>query len=459
MAATARPPPPCTELGGSGLAGARHIREEREKGRRWDTRPSSTTTRKQHQPQWERRPDTSSDTGRDRAGPAPQAPRGSPRQRRRLEDTHTYLCAKVDPVMGSLILALVEGRPANIREAALRHLSSFRSNGENIVSMGIDSDERVASPTSSPSAPAARQPPVVTAAIPTASGDSFAVGTSLPRGNEASSSDSGVDVAFPTSAVGAARVTNDTGKKRESVQDCSSTTRQDAENAAAIAKPRLARRQDRIFMAREIGPLITELINRTLRCRPPNVVVFLMEQLQGTAGDAIDARRPAARYRGIDDHHRGPSSVRDLQCDHQQGEASKAGQEVDAGVNQLDMTRRRPSSDRARAVSGRHGTENRDDHEPRRPDDRNVRPSTARSRLQEAQSLDQCVQQTSPPLTERGASRTSRSPRVPSAKEDLSDDRTGCVISEGVRKSRNTPWDIEVPCVSSSVPCVCIVCF
>lgn len=233
--------------------------------------------------------------------------------------------------MGSLILALVEGRPEDIHAAALEHLLSKRREKE-----GSADGQKV------------------TKIRPGSA--------SAPTGNE--------------------------GKE------------------AAAQQRRLTRRQDRLFMAREIGPLVTELIRRTLSHMPTDVESFLIEQLQGgiaPCGPAAQEkdRRPYPPPAGVEPPHAGNS--------------------------------------------------------------RPTRPSTARSRLQQAQSLDLHVQQTSPPLSGR-TTEARRSPSPPRGPKNggLSDEEGGICDQEGgkaslpsrgtggraavpgVKESQNKPWDVEV---------------
>ncbi|CAN0336586.1 unnamed protein product, partial [Ectocarpus fasciculatus] len=334
------------EMSGSGLAGVRRLHNEREKRRRPRT---ATTTRP-------RALDAAGGCSHGNAHstvvgapPRARAPRVSPRQRRRIEDTHAYLCSKVDPVMGSLILVLMESRPEEIRKAALDHLLSKK------------------------------------------------------RMREPNAADNGV-----SRAAGGNTTTAD---RKQDISDI--------EEEEAAQRRRLARHQDRVFMAREVGPLVTELIRRTLRSMPTDVELFLIEQLKGVPSGGA--------------------------CDH----------DMNGNNHRLAF----PPADGAEAISmsskQRHIGDN-STGQPHRP----TRPSTARSRLQQAQSLDLHVQQTSPPLSGRTEARRSPSPpRGPkngglSDEDDLRSDGVGGefarpgggggAVVDGVKESLNKPWDVEV---------------
>ncbi|CAN0083149.1 unnamed protein product [Scytosiphon promiscuus] len=305
--------------------------------------------------------------------PLPRAPRVSPRQRRRIEDTHAYLCARVDPIMGSLILDLMEGKPDNIRAAALDHLLSKKhgASGEAQMSTGGPGE---------------------------------------------------------TKAGGAATKPADSQSERE-FNSLNGQPRPAEKAGVTQQQQRLARRQDRLFMAREIGPLVTELIRRTLRCMPTDVEGFLIKQLQGcTLENALRHEWAGGIDRRQDPHP--PSDV--------------AGHE--------------PPDSRRGSRSIHNGSISRHSHRP-------TRPSTARSRLQQAQNLDKHVQQTSPPVSGRTAEarRSPSPPRVqnkgglPDEDDTASDGgdeenalpavRAGGgsrVSGDGVKESQNKPWDIEV---------------
>lgn len=338
------------ELAGSGLAGVRHLHDEREKRRRPRTATGSGSCSR------------ASNIATVKGGPLPRAPRVSPRQHRRIEDTHVYLCAKVDPVMGSLILALMEGRPDDIHRAALDHLLSKRK---------ADGETRRTSSTAS------------TTADPELRG----------RVGDGSSS--------------ASAPTGDEGEE-------------------AIQQRRLARRQDRLFMTREIGPLVTELIRRTLRFMPTDVEGFLIEQLQDViARDGIPAQDLGSNFRRLGPYPPSSGTLGISDSGEHLGNHKKVGPTYQ--------------------------------HRP-------TRPSTARSRLQQAQSLDHHVQQTSPPLSGRTAEarRSPSPPRGPkngglSDEDDDLGDRDGVeapllsqqagggrVVAHGVKESQNKPWDVEV---------------
>lgn len=334
-ATAAHPPVASTELRGSGLAGVRHLREERERRRRARARRQGFT----HTEVTSCRDSGSGGGGGNYDDASPRAPqtRGFPRQRRRVEDTHAYLCAKVDPVMGSLILALAADRPKNVRDAALRHLLKRRDG---------------ASPRSSTS--------------PTAS-----------------SRDGNVkhepECATPEGDVPL--------EQREGNGGSHARTRVESDTVRA-AHNQLAQRRDRLFMVREIGPLVTELINRTLKHMPVDVESFLIEQLQSA--------HPAAGGHNSTLPAEGPSDGEGFRGHLNKNYASPAA---------------------------------------------TPRPSTARSRLQQAQTMDLAVQRTSPPRVERAECRSQTPPRTrhPGGEED--GDRT---VADGVRESQNKPWDVEV---------------
>lgn len=376
------------ELGGSGLAGVRHLHDEREKRRRPRTTTSSRARSFAGGPGGFSHP--RNNTATVKGGPLPRAPRLSPRQRRRVEDTHAYLCARVDPVMGELILALMEIKPDNIREAALDHLLSKKRVAH--VGGGEDNGEiRTSSTTADTRADPASQNRV----------------------------DVGVN-----GGVGAASTA--------------------AGGQAVAPHQRLARRQDRLFMAREIGPLVTELIRRTLRCMPTDVESFLVEQLQGG---------------GIAPRGRGTATADSLEGDEGSKPRPPATEDIDLAAAD--------SSCKHRLQNDNHKNSNTNANPHRH---RPKRPSTARSRLQQAQSLDQHVQQTSPPLSGR-TTEVRRSPSPPRGPKNgglTEDEDNGCAygeerggeeaplsssrgngggsraVAQGVKESHNKPWDAEV---------------
>eukprot|EP00639_Heterosigma_akashiwo_P026624 CAMPEP_0194693820 /NCGR_PEP_ID=MMETSP0295-20121207/20813_1 /TAXON_ID=39354 /ORGANISM="Heterosigma akashiwo, Strain CCMP2393" /LENGTH=177 /DNA_ID=CAMNT_0039584883 /DNA_START=210 /DNA_END=740 /DNA_ORIENTATION=+ len=53
---------------------------------------------------------------------------------------------------------------------------------------------------------------------------------------------------------------------------------------AGAAAARQAERKDRVYMAREVSPLLMKLMNRLIVARPVPVVPFLLEQLEGMLG-------------------------------------------------------------------------------------------------------------------------------------------------------------------------------
>lgn len=194
----------------------------------------------------------------------PARRRVSPRQRRRVEETHAYLCAKVDPVMGALILALVSDHPTNVHDAALRHLF-FVSRKE-------------------------KQDDSSTNKNGVASATAYQNDTSRLDKNNASNSRAAIGVPSPKYSVGTVeggRCSSDGGNgsgKGEVNTGNGCTDKDSGSGTVGNAVGRLAQRRDRLFMAREIGPLVTELINRTLRHMPTDVESFLIEQLRGEYG-------------------------------------------------------------------------------------------------------------------------------------------------------------------------------
>lgn len=359
------------KLGGDGTTGTRQLLNERKKPRR----PRSATIARPRALAASGGCSYATRTNSDAAErqPLPRAPKVSPRQRRRIEDTHAYLCARVDPIMGSLILNLMEARPDDIRVAALNHLLSKKQ----AASGGAhDSNEAPAEAVASGSA----------AGIPEDS--------KLRRGFD--------DVGSVPGPV---------------------------EGAEVAQQQRLARRQDRLFMAREIGPLITELIRRTLRCMPTDVEGFLIEQLQGCTLEDVTTQDKGGNS-SRRQHPHTPSDV--------------------TGLKSPDIL--------TGSRSNSNSSNSKQFHRP-------TRPSTARSRLQQAQSLDKHVQQTSPPLSgrETEARRSPSPPRIPRngglSDEDNSDHGVGdrgdappssrgdggdMAPENGVKESQNKPWDIEV---------------
>eukprot|EP00903_Cladosiphon_okamuranus_P018136 g16690.t1 len=276
-----------------------------------------------------------------------------------MEETHAYLCARVDPVMGSLVLALMEGRPEDTHEAALKHLLSKR--------LGKDGP----------------------------ADDQQQMGTAVVRPEGQNRVKGGGD----NRAASSAPADNEGGKE-------------------VAQHHRLARRQDRLFMAREIGPLVTELIRRTLHHMPADVESFLIEQLQGGIAPGFACSSTAAARENVVNNNRTPHP---------------------------------PTS---------NGVDDPPDSRKNRP----TRPSTARSRLQHAQSLDFHVQQTSPPQSGRAAEARPRSPSSPRGLKNgaLSDEEDGVGdqgggsaslrseggggrgVVAGVKESQNKPWDVEV---------------
>ncbi|CAM9945352.1 unnamed protein product, partial [Hapterophycus canaliculatus] len=212
------------------------------------------------------------------------------------------------------------------------------------------------------------------------------------------------------------------------------------EEAGSAQQQRLARRQDRVFMAREIGPLVTELIRRTLRCMPNDVEGFLIKQLQGCTLADVSRQDKVSNSFGRQYPHP-PFDVAEL----------------------ADGTEHVGNREGSRSNNNSIG---RQSHRP-------TRPSTARSRLEQAQSLDKHVQQTSPPLSGRAteARRSPSPPRVP-RNGGLSDEDDGdycgrnggdpqpssrgdggvTVSGDRVKESLNKPWDIEVSSKLNSPP-------
>lgn len=394
MTTTAVRPPVCSmELGGSGLAGARHLRDEREKRRRArrtrqtfgtgeGARVAASASSASPSLGFGYADGAAAAAAGGGGGPSPRAPRVSPRQRRRVEDTHAYLCAKVDPVMGGLILALVEGRPKNVRQAALDHLLSKKGGGGDRTGM-------------------------------TAGGTATAAGENDPTRDRLSSQQDD----------------RETSRRKKEDSNSSHKTHDNgggvSSSPAAVVARRLAERQDRLFMAREIGPLVTELITRTLRAMPTEVEDFLVEQLQGIA-----------------------SSVAHRENDGNDGR----------GLLRPDIRKSRPSGISSREESRKDRPNADDESEPQR----STRPSTARSRLEEARNLDLQAQETLLPRTERADSGACTSPGVSNGPKGVSlsdgencsvngDDGAPLLLSErekvvavGVKESLNKPWDMEV---------------
>ncbi|CAM9902083.1 unnamed protein product, partial [Discosporangium mesarthrocarpum] len=297
------------ELGGSGLAGIRHLREERARSRR---------TRTSH--------------SRVFGHPSASCSRiRSPRQRRRIEDTHRYLCAKVDPVMCSVITFLIDERPQDVAGAMLTFLLS-RQRGQTLDDGGM--------------ACASDKKPLKT----------------------------------PDHV---SRSTEGGGDQRQRLQK-------------RPTERRLVEHQDRLYMARQIGPLVTELIHATLRSMPSDVESFLIEQLEGN-------------FLGVGDELPGaPTRFRPVPSSNSLG----GWQRTRVGLS---------------------------------------RPSTARSRLQEAQSIDLAVQKDSPPRVGADETLMASSPvRITTAMrdhlrdEDASNASGSCVMADGVTERQNKPWDMEV---------------
>lgn len=296
------------DLGSNGLARVRQLREEREKRRRERalarqgvcgagvSTPSDRTCR--------------------------TTTRGSPRQCRRIEETHAYLCSKVDPVMASLILTLITDRPDDVRDAALSFLLKRKE------------------------------------------------GRTTP----------GASIGTDSAAYGSSHC-----------NDGASNAHQSSRSKNAVE--RLAQRRDRLFMVQEIGPLISELINRTLRCMPDDVEVFLIEQLQHVHRD---------------------TGVRTSSCNFGVPDSQKSS-EITPGSQSISQQRRS---------------------------------SSARSRLEEAQSLDLAVQRNTPPGAEISTEFEQRSSRMghepdPSG-PDIEVPARDRVVAEGIKESCNRLWDDEV---------------
>lgn len=279
MTTSAHPPTPSSELGGNGLAGVRHLRDERERRRRvrWRTHQAAQTTSDKTTLNGKgalaaggHNIPCDPTRGADKPAAYP-APRGahvtdckidpmtnrriSSRQRRRVEETHAYLCAKVDPIMGALILALVSDRPTDIRGAALQYL---------LVAKKCGSGEPI---TSTEAVPPVKADPTDKAVCDAC----CALGVACQKHVESG--------ANPISGDDGGRGGEDVRNSRGGGGDIGGS----GECTKGSVSKRLAQRQDRLFMASEVGPLITELINRTLRSMPTDVVSFLIEQLRGTS--------------------------------------------------------------------------------------------------------------------------------------------------------------------------------
>lgn len=269
---TAPPVARSAELGGSGLAQVRRLRDERERRRRGRWLENQQGITGQNAPAKTRAAESARNGGPTRP-PVMVAPifcgpvdgsgvvgaelpkrRISLRQCRRVEKVHTYLCAKVDPIMGSLILALVSDRPANVRDAALQHLllSKKQRDGRNGDGDGSEADAANAATITRP-----EEMDGVGERIGCRTCETLHTPCQKHAEPSIGSGDGG----------GAGRNRRDKCGQRDS-------------GTVTDAVQRLAQRRDRVFMAREIGPLITELINRTLRYMPTDVESFLIEQLQ-----------------------------------------------------------------------------------------------------------------------------------------------------------------------------------
>ena len=395
-----RPPVSSMELGGSGLAGARHLRDEREKrrrARRTRKEVASSASSASASPGFGYADVAAARVGGGAA--SPRAPRVSPRQRRRVEDTHVYLCAKVDPVMGALILALVEGRPKNVRQAALDHLLSKKDRGGGRTG--------------------------------TAGGGTATV----------ADCDGLDDDDLTRDRLSSQQDDRETNRRKERGGNSNKTHNNGAgvsSSPAAVVARRLAERQDRLFMAREIGPLVTELITRTLRAMPTEVEDFLIEQLQGIASSAVQREGTGNGGHGFLRH--------DTQKSHP------------AEISPREESRKdRPNG-----------------HDESEPQQRSARPSTARSRLEEARNLDLQAQETLHPMTEGAeagpctSAGMSNGPRganllLDGDNSSVNGDDAPLPLSErekvvavGVKESLNKPWDMEVRCVRAL--CACLLC-
>ena len=291
---------------------------------------------------------------------SPRTPRVSLAQVRRIEDTYAYLCAKVDPVMGSLILALISKKPENVQEAAMSHLLAKKK-------------ERI-------------------------EGGKTEGESTMSRGER------GIGNGIH-SEVGA-----NGSKDRD---DC----------GAASSAQRQASRQDRLFMAREVGPFATSLVSRLLRCRPADVETFLIEELQS---DNILIRR----------NDRVSSRERlDLRWTHSNSRTSAANDGHDPHAH----------PDNKHYVDGDtqdHLKQQQQQQQQQQQSER--RPSTARSRLQHAKRLDLQVQYTPPPLSARGSNQESLRPsRNTHLQEDVSINEQPRFLGD-VTNSQNKPRDVEV---------------
>lgn len=359
---TVRRPNLSVEQSGSGFTGLRQLRDERH--RRQRVQRSKQDMLLQETVAYE--------AG---ATQSPREPRVSRRQVRRIENIHTYMCAKVDPVMGPLVLALMSDRPENIREAALNHLLSKKK--ERIESRNIDAGVMI--------------------------DKSYSNG-----GNATFESEMGVS---PLQNL------DTNGDKHRGDGDPS------------LGAQRQVGRQDRLFMARAIGPLVTALICRTLRCMPEDVENFLINELQSI--NVLAYRNQEISKQGSFDPLRSSQPlVEDVHGGH---------------VSHLNLGGTIPG------ISGDDGQDYQDHQQQRRF----RRPSSARDRLQQAKSLDQHVQQTSPPMSARtGERETPGPPRPKSVQSDIPSDkmqpfsealfRGKTAEANGFKETRNKPWDVEV---------------
>lgn len=306
----------------------------------------------------------------------PREPRVSRRQVRRIENIYTYMCAKVDPVMGPLVLALVSERPENVREAALNHLLSKK--------------ERIESRTIN---------------------DGMVIEKGYISG-------------------GNATVESEMGIGMSPLQNLDTNgDMHRGDDDPPLGMQREVGRQDRLFMAREVGPLLTALISRTLRCMPEDVENFLIEELQSI--NVLAYRNQEFSKQGSFDPRRSSRSL---------------AEDVNGGhISNLNL------GSTQRAISD-YDDKDYQDHQQERL---LRRPSSARDRLEQAKSLDQHVQKTSPPLSApTGKRENPGSPRPKSMQSDIPSGevqpfsealfRGKTAEASAFKETQNKPWDAEV---------------